>query len=698
MQIVEAKNNLVKVNYNTSEESLTLSGFVVMKDAAQSFIGQIVHLEANSKGNFAIVKLLFNFDDNGVITNYNGSVPDSKSLLDVVYPQELLELLPIQNPIVVGELAQQKTVLTLDRTLFEKKLVICSEKEEDNEILINNFAKQLKTSGKKVLVIDLNGNLSAYSNKVVAGVDFKLPLNYNTINFIYEKGLDDAKVETKALIQEIFLEVQNYVKTLPDKFIPFETFKNVVDGQYEETDFIELVLLKNKLLKYYEEGIFAQKKSEFDSLKLSLQNPEVTVLDLSKIDEKIQREMISYAYSLIAELSEQLDEEIYVICNINDANSDKKLLKQIFTMKNAYSTLICPYSYKYLKEIKQLSKDLILFAPIQQQTDFAGYNVFLSKLNVHEFVIYGQSTHYLPLIVKLEELKEEAGNSEQEMEAKSEMQNAKGEEEAVQPFNPSTLQPSLDEEIKRDVDEIYTTPKSEQEISQGDNLNVADVPDELTEDDLDFIDDLVAGIDAEDEIENEEQEEISEDDKMHRGIEDELYSDASLPSDFQASGTPSTVKPFDLSTQKEDIVEEVQPELIEEELETEPEMAEEIGNGELEIEEDEITPSTIQPFNLSTDEEDVLGQQSEPEQEPPAVDILPVRMSSTPIVPIYSADVESNEEPDVFEQGDTVMHPKYGKGTVEKLINYGSKTLCSINFDNVGRRLLDPSLAEIKKV
>ena len=52
---------------------------------------------------------------------------------------------------------------------------------------------------------------------------------------------------------------------------------------------------------------------------------------------------------------------------------------------------------------------------------------------------------------------------------------------------------------------------------------------------------------------------------------------------------------------------------------------------------------------------------------------------------------------DPIEQGDTVVHAKYGNGVVEKMIKYGTKTLYSINFDNVGRRLLDPTLTEIKK-
>ena len=106
--------------------------------------------------------------------------------------------------------------------------------------MIKNFIYKLVDQGSKVLAIDLLGNMDYPENKILAGKDFKLPLNYETINFIYDKGLDDASGETKATIQEVFLEVQNYVKTLPEKFIPFENFKSVVDSQYEETELVEL--------------------------------------------------------------------------------------------------------------------------------------------------------------------------------------------------------------------------------------------------------------------------------------------------------------------------------------------------------------------------------------------------------------------------------------------------------------------------
>ena len=81
-------------------------------------------------------------------------------------------------------------------------------------------------------------------------------------------------------------------------------------------------------------------------------------------------------------------------------------------------------------------------------------------------------------------------------------------------------------------------------------------------------------------------------------------------------------------------------------------------------------------------------------------EILQTKEASTPNVPIYDADIPQEDVvmSDAIDQGDMVFHAKYGNGVVEKMIKYGTKTLYSINFDNVGRRLLDPTLTEIKKL
>lgn len=668
MQIVEVKSNLVKLLYDTAQERLILSGFVAIKDEAQSFIGQIINLEANTYGNFAIVKLLFNFNDEGVITNYNGSIPNVSDPVDIVSSQELIELMPVKTPILFGELAQQGINLNLDKSILEDKLLVCCEKESESEVFVNNLVLQLFNLGKKVLVFDFNGNYNFSNNKIIAGNDFKLPLNYETINFIYKKGLDNAAAETKALIQEVFLDLQEYVRTLPERYIPFETFKNVVDLQYDEMEMIELLLLKNKLLKYYEQGIFAQGKEEFECLKESLQNDEITIFDLSKVDSVFQGEMVSYAYSLMSELKE----EVYVFCNVDEPSSDKKLLKQIFMAQNIYSTLISSYSFKYLKELKQLSKNMIFYAPIQKQDDFAIYNVFLAKLNPQEFLIYGQATHHIPFIVKSEKI--------QPQQIKDYAKQVKSQVADIPAAESQNFEADvLDEQIRRDVDELFTVPQSQaggfvQQDIPGGVTSVQAVQDELTDEDLDYIDDLnIAGegpIETVDDIV--EDEEKWNADTFEDGAEDILAEETT------AEEIESQEAQFE---QKEPpIVSEIEP--VEEVYANEtPEDAAGTFSNVLQQQAQE---------NLELSDELIA--------EPPVIDIIPASMSSTPIVPVYSADVESQVQSDELIQGDVIMHPKYGKGVVEKLISYGSKTLCSINFDNVGRRLLDPKLAELKKV
>ena len=100
---------------------------------------------------------------------------------------------------------------------------------------------------------------------------------------------------------------------------------------------------------------------------------------------------------------------------------------------------------------------------------------------------------------------------------------------------------------------------------------------------------------------------------------------------------------------------------------------------------------------LDQPQEGVIPQKEGSEREP---EILEKRDSNTPIVPVYDADIPQEDmvESDTIQQGDSVIHAKYGNGVVEKMIKYGTKTLFSINFENIGRRLLDPTLTEIKKL
>ena len=395
MKILEVKNNLVKISYN-AQDNLVISGFVIVEDLQYAYVAQVMSLKADSGFNYAIVKLLFTFNDEGVVKNYNGSIPELDATITPLSSDELLDILPIETPLTIGKLAQQNFILNIDFSALEKNLIVCSDNVENTDILISNFAKQLTANNNKSVIFDTTSTINA-ENRLTFGVDFKLPLNYDTINFIYEHDLNDINPASKAIIQDILIEVQEYADTLIDKFIPFDLFMHVIDSQYKQTQMPELALLKSKLVKYKEENIFAQEAREFHSFRAAIRGNLSTLIDISKVDSLIQKLVLTYAYSEI----DSSDLFMYSLVKINNDNSDKKLMKKLITDEKISTTIVCPHNYKYVRELKEVANNLILFTPQTVQHDFAAYNVFLNKLNPDEAIIYGKATQNIPLIIEV---------------------------------------------------------------------------------------------------------------------------------------------------------------------------------------------------------------------------------------------------------------------------------------------------------
>ena len=149
----------------------------------------------------------------------------------------------------------------------------------------------------------------------------------------------------------------------------------------------------------------------------------------------------------------------------------------------------------------------------------------------------------------------------------------------------------------------------------------------------------------------------------------------------EISNDDLTISDIDDDSLSEDILEE----------------AEEPLNETAELTEDDLYfIEDTQPVSENFIEEPV---QDAPEQ----YEESPFVQEQTPVVPVYPAEettsTPSDDDSDVgFSQGDAVSHPRYGRGVVEKIIKYGNKTLCSISFENVGRRLLDPTISEFTKI
>ena len=65
-------------------------------------------------------------------------------------------------------------------------------------------------------------------------------------------------------------------------------------------------------------------------------------------------------------------------------------------------------------------------------------------------------------------------------------------------------------------------------------------------------------------------------------------------------------------------------------------------------------------------------------------------------IPVYTSPAISYDESN-FNEGDNVIHERYGLGVINRIIVTGDKQLCSIQFQEYGRRLLDPKRG-LKKV
>lgn len=709
MKVLEIKNNLVKISYNR-EDNLLLSGFVIIEDSQTPYVAQVLSLKADNGINYAIVKLLFTFDSEGIVKNYDGTIPSLDSDVTKLSSDELLDIMPVNHPVEIGMLASQDVNLKVDRSVLEQNLLICSENKENTNTAIENFVFQLSTENYKSVIFDIDGKFPG--QKLKFGKDFKLPLNYDTINFIYEHDLDNVEPASKALIQDIFLEVQEYSKTVLDKFIPFDTFINVVDQQYKALGLTELVLLKNKLLKYREENVFAQNAKEIHTLRSAIRANLTNILDISSASDILQKEIIKYIYDSI----DEMDLFVYSFVPLNNDNADKKLIRHFLTKNKIYTTIACSHNFKYLYELKERAGNLILFAPQTLQHDFASYNTFLNKLNTDEFIIYGKATQHVPLIIELTSILEREDEQTQDVPQEHTNIQTEPEEEQVTTEEPDDFSDESNSYSYETLISDDTPVQQEQEESETeDNIDESQTQEEIQPQ---VISDIIDKEIAEEkepaplpEIIEEAPENYSEDlpDVFKNPPDETLLQEA--PIEIEEEVPP----PVSESFIDGNIIEESEeppapvinyddtslPIISENELHEKTEEANitpAIQDNAAEVV-DEIMFSKpnvdIPPIDEEFDEEALTEDDLNFIED---VNIGTPEIAEEVNVPVYPAETPVKAEIPVFEQGDRVTHPKYGEGVVEKMIKYGNKTLCSINFVNIGRRLLDPAISEIEKV
>lgn len=673
MKLLEIKNNLVKLSYAETENPI-LGRFIILGSNEKSYVAQFVNLKSDTINNYAIAKLLFTFTPDGVVDNYDGSVPNMDSELSFLAAEELLNLLPIETPVKIGNLAQQDEMLSLDISVFERNFTIFVEKDSNKKTFISNCVRQLFQMKEKSVIVDTCNLFEDYP-KIVFSKDFKLPLNSKMIDYIFEYELAEVDAPTKAVIQDIFYAVQQYIDTLDFKFLPIDNFVDVVANQYKDIQMPELALLKNKLLKYRDANVFANTKEEVLAFKERLNEKNCSIIDIKDINEPLQKEVMSFIHQALTEY----EKYIYFFAPLTDNNSDKKLLKQFINNNHVFTTILVSSSYKYAQELKQHAQNILLFTPNDMNHDFAAYNTFLNKLNSDECIAFGKLTQGIPFIVDMSDLEldltleDVLGDKYQFVPISDNMQLVKTDEYGNK--TPVNLAPELIQ------DDVVQSTQEEQ------TLEYAPMQEEISD------------FSQEETVIDEEIPQIEE-----SGIIDEPAIE--LPQESVEDNNKNIVEPVSNILDDESISEEAQG-LTEDDLELDPLPEQEDLQS---FDEEDLTDEPLDEDSTALTEDDLNfiddNQIAQPssmyeEQEPEITDDYqesPYIEEQTPVVPVYPAEQEPTEESGDFQQGDSVTHPRYGRGVVEKIIKYGNKTLCSISFENVGRRLLDPTISELKKL
>ena len=766
MNIIEVKNNLVKLSY---EEDIVLGAFIKISDLKGAYIAQILHLESSRIGKIAIARLIFNFKTG--IQAYDGSIPSIQSDVEILNNDFIANFLDKTDPLLIGKLNQSDTEIVVSSSLLKDKPIICAEKSYQYKLLLENLINQNEINNRKTVVFDLTGEIQG--NKIVATKDFMIPLNKDSIDYIFDRGFEDLTQENKAFIQDIFSELSEYIKTV--EFIPFNDFNAVIEYEFKRTQKLQLIILKNRLTQFEKANIFAQQNKDFRILDEKLVNDNTLIIDLSRLNDSLQNEYIMYVYKQM----EQKNTNFYSFVSLNNSNTSKDTLNILFGAKNIFTSIACPYSYKYINELKQCSKNMFMFTPIKQQNDFGAYNIFLNRLNENEFILYGKTTKFTPLIIKLEEIKdftklngstdevpilslnmdeipvmeipqedlavvpkqEEVPSSEEQIEVietpvietpqenlavvpeQEEVIPSEGQIEEIE--TPVMEIPQEDSTVVSEQEEV---PSSEEQISEIDN-NVLDI--ENSKDDI-----------SQDVMALEVQQELA---KISIDIEDDEIADAVTAASRQVSledleEAKTNLDPSDLFkantelnetqseiTEDESILTDADLDMIESLQQDTPTSIEEHSSEEIIKEniEDNVDGITDNEEQLSSESkisvtDQILQEEAEKKALEEANKIDPIeeqiekpeniqqkheekletKQAQTPIVPVYSAEIPDEDivESDNIKQGDTIVHPEFGKGVVEKLISYGERILCSVNFDQVGRRLLDPKISEMKKI
>ena len=431
MRIIEVRDGFIKLETSCD---LALSSFLEVKDVDKTYIAQVQQIKKAGDIIIAYAKCLFLYD--GDLYEYDKTLPSVKAEIKEFSFKDLSKFFNYKEPIIVGSFSENGSTICIEKNFFNKKTLINFDDNKNINFILKNLSKQFDNS----IIIDSLGTIDG--DKFVAGADFKLPLNTEALEFLYEDCLNDATQDSKALIKEIFQDLSNYSKSVP--FLPFGTLKTIVEDMVDKSHIFKLLVLKNKLVKFDKLGYFAKTENDAKNLDKILSSKNV-ILDLSKLDPIFLNRYLS----VICNKIEKNENKTQVFCCVSNS-INKKNLKNLI-MGDLSSTILANSRFKYLNEIKSMFTNFIVEPNFSNNEMFKKVSNILPQLRKDNYLIIGEGTNYIQFVSNFVDFKEQnmQNFAVQENELLESIEESEVQESDVSENNNETL--SEDEEYFEEI-------------------------------------------------------------------------------------------------------------------------------------------------------------------------------------------------------------------------------------------------------
>ncbi len=398
MRAIQTVNDTIRLLFNPKTEVFSLSDFLLVRDTNEHFLGQVVEVyddKFDLESNVAKIKLIFRVVNGNELLPYNGYTPSKECEVARIKQSEIEKCINLNKETVkIGKSFKSNEETEINLDFFENNLVIYADKYEQTNRAFENLAGKL-SAFKPVVVLDFSGACDIEkTTRFTAGENFKIPLSSFTIDYLRQKVLLRAKMETQLVLGDVFDAVRDYLQTADEDYISYSRFIKVVQAQSRQTSSLELNLLISWLKKYARMNVFAKNKKEYENFFKSIKKNKVTTVDFSGVKVEWQKEYVEYLLNAI-------NDDIFLFVRLNDNNINYDMLSLVYLKKKNIS-FIPSFAYGYSKAsyIMDYAKNYVLMPTINPRRDFTTANFQIQSLNNDCYMLFGDDTKDFIFIVE----------------------------------------------------------------------------------------------------------------------------------------------------------------------------------------------------------------------------------------------------------------------------------------------------------